>query len=83
MEPDAIHGERDFAVLHEPAPDVAGASVFGAEEDYADVDADDVGVDPAGFGIEGVDEPVLAVDLVAVLVVHRLQGSRCEFGSEH
>ena len=69
--------------MHEPAPDVAGAGVFGAEEDDAGVDAYDVGVDPAGFGVEGVDEAVFAVDLLAVLVVHRLQSSRGEFGGEH
>ena len=81
--PDAIHGERDLAVFHEPAPDVAGAGVFGAEEDDADVDADHVGIDPAGLGVEGVDEAVLAVDLFAVLVVHGLQSSGGEFGCEH
>ncbi len=61
----------------------AGAHVFGAEEDDADVDSDDVCVDPAGFGIEGVDESILAVDLCAVLLVHGPQRARCEFGSEH
>lgn len=69
--------------MHEPAPDVAGAGVFGAEEDDAGVDANHVGVDPAGLGIEGVDEAVLAVDLVAILVVHCLQCSSGEFGCEH
>ena len=70
--PELIQREGDFAVLHEPAPDVAGAHVLGAEEDYAGVDADDVCVDPAGFGIKGVDEAVLAVNLITELFAHRL-----------
>jgi len=69
--------------LHEPAPDVAGAGVFGAEEDDAGVDANHVGVDPAGLGIERVDEAVLAVGFLTVPVVHCLQSSCGEFGCEH
>ena len=68
--PDPLHRQGDLAVEHEPAPDVAGAHVFGAQKDDAGVDSDDVGVDPAGFGIEGVDEAVLAINLCAVLLIH-------------
>lgn len=56
--------------MHEPAPDGAGAQVFGAEEDDAGVDADHVGVDPSRFRIEGVDKAVLAVNLGTPALVH-------------
>ena len=78
-----MHRQRDLAVAHEPAPDVFGAHVFGAEEDDTDVDADDVGVGPAGLWVEGVDEAVFTVDLGAVLVEHRPEGTRGELGREH
>ena len=71
-----MHGQGDLAVLHEPAPDVARAHVFGAQEDDAGVDSDHVGVDPAGFGVEGVDEAILAVNLCSVFLIHGPQGAR-------
>lgn len=69
-EADASHGQGDFGVLHEPVPNLSRAHVFGAQEDYAGVDADHVRVDPAGLRVEGVDEAVLAVDFGAVLFMH-------------
>ena len=63
----------DLTILHEPAPDVSRAHVFGAQEDDARVDADDVRVGPAGLGVEGVDEAVAAVDFGAVTIVHGKQ----------
>src|ERR1051326_87684 len=81
--PNTIQRQRHFAILHEPAPDVAGAHVFGAEKNDADVDADDVCIDPAGFGIEGVDETVPAIDLLAILLSHRAHRRGGEFRSEH
>ena len=73
----------DLTILHEPAPDVSRAHVFGAQEDDAGVDADDVGVGPGGLGVEGVDEAVLAVDFWAVPGVHRFKSASGEFGGEH
>ena len=69
--------------MHEPAPDVGGAHVFGAEEDDAGVDTDDVRVDPVGLGIKGVDEAVLAVNLWTPTFAHRVERSSGELGCEH
>ena len=51
---------------------MATAHVLSAEENYADVDANDVRVDPADLGIKGVDESILAVNLLTVLFTHCL-----------
>src|SRR6185295_11568127 len=74
---------QDLPILHEPAPDVSGAHVFGAQKNYAGVDSNYVGVGPGGLRVEGVDEAVFAVDFRAVLIKHRLQGAGGEVGSEH
>src|ERR1043165_6545692 len=73
QQPNSRQRERYLAVLHEPTPDVAGTHVFGAEKNDAGVDTDDVSVDPTGFGVDGVNESVCAVDLLAVLLSHRAQ----------
>lgn len=75
-EADALHRKRDLGVLHEPAPDVPGAHVFGAQEDDAGVDSDHVSIDPARFGIERVYEAILPVNLCAVLLIHGPQRAR-------
>ena len=80
---DPIQGRRDLAVHHEPAPDGGGAHVFGAQENDADVDADDVSVGPAGLWVEGIDEAVATVDFGAIPIVHGGEGARGEFGGEH
>ena len=83
VEPTLIKCSGYFAILHEPAPDVSGSHVFGAQENDAGVDADDVGVGPGGLGVEGVDEPVPAIDFGAVPGVHRFKGAGGEVGGEH
>ena len=80
---DAVQGAGNFAVLHEPAPDVAGEHVLGAEEDDTGVDADHVGINPVRFRIEGVDETVFAVNPRSPALVHCAQGRRGEFRGEH
>ena len=70
-------------VSHEPTPDVFGAHVFGAQKNYAGVDADDVGVGPTRLGVEGVDEAVLAIAFGAVSGVHRFKGAGGQLGGEH
>ena len=82
-EADALHRLRDLTVLHEPVPDVAGAHVRGAQQDYADVDPDHIGIDPTGLRIECVDKAVLAINLCAVLLVHRSQRATRQLGREH
>lgn len=83
LQPYSTQGAGDFAVSHEPTPDVSSAHVFGTQKNDAGVDADDVGVDPGGLGVEGVDEAVAAIDFGAVPIVHRLQSASGEVGSEH
>jgi hypothetical protein len=68
-----LHGAGDFVVAHEPAPDIAGAKVFGAEKCDAKIDADDVGVNPTVVWIEGVYETVAIVNLISPTGMHGLE----------
>src|ERR1051326_7456245 len=83
QQPNSRQRERYLAILHEPAPDVAGTRVFGAEKNDAGVDTDDVSVDPTDFGVEGVNESFFAVYLPAVLPSQRAQRGGRDLGGKH
>ena len=71
MQPDRLQRAGNFRVAHEPAPDVAGAQILGAENCDADVNPDYVGIDPAVIRVKGVGESVPAVNFRPEFVVHR------------
>src|ERR1700735_5172708 len=53
-----LHGGDRFGVLHEGIPDEGAAKIFCHDDADAEVDAEDVGVVPVEFGVEGVAEAV-------------------------
>ena len=71
MQPDRLQRAGNFRVAHEPAPDVAGAQILGAEDCDADINADYVGVYPSVIWVKGVGEAVPAVNFRPEFVVHR------------
>src|SRR5262245_13098562 len=79
----AVFGFANFGVSHEPAPDVSAAQVLGAEQGDADVNADHVGIDPAGGRVEGVGETISAVNLLSEFLFHLAQGGQRDFRREH
>src|SRR5690606_34156336 len=62
----ALEGTRHVLVAHERLPHEAGAQVLRHEQRDTRVDADDVGVVPAGHRVERVDEAVAAPGTVVV-----------------
>ena len=76
-QPDPVERAWDLAVLHEPAPDVAGTHVLRAQQNDARVDSDHVCIRPTGIRIEGVYETILSVDRAAPAFMHRAQRGGC------
>ena len=73
-EPGAHERPLHLRRLHEHRPDKAGPRVFRLEQRDAEVDPDDVGIDPARLGVERIDKAVTAPDPVPVGGPHVAQG---------
>src|SRR5262245_14284196 len=78
-----VFGPADLSVSHEPAPDVPAAQILGAEKSDANVDADYVGIDPAGGRIESVGETVAAIYFFSEFLFHLAQCGQCDVRREH
>ena len=63
----------DLRSLHEDGPDKPAPGVLGLQQRDPEVDADHVGVDPAGLRVERVDKAVAAPDPVPVGRAHVAQ----------
>src|SRR5262245_25734345 len=79
----AVFGLANFGVSHEPAPDVSAAQVLGAEQGNANINADHVGIDPAGGRVESVGETITAINLLPEFLFHLAQGGQCDVRREH
>src|SRR5262245_32088432 len=79
----AVFGLANFGVSHEPAPDVSAAQILGAEQGDAHVNADHVGIDPAGGRIESVCETIAAINLLSEFLFHLAQGGQRDVRREH
>ena len=60
-----LHGGDGFGVLHEGVPDEGAAKIFCHEDADAEVNAENVGVVPVEFWVEGVAEAVAAPRVLA------------------
>ena len=65
MEAAGLHGGDGFGVPHEGVPDEGAAQVFSHEDADTEVDAEDIGVIPVEFGVEGVAEAVASPCVLA------------------
>jgi hypothetical protein len=73
----------DGGVGHEPAPDISGQQILGAEQSDADVDADHIGIEPFLGGIEGVHKSILAIDVIFEMIAHGAQRRYGDIRREH
>src|SRR6266498_4679843 len=75
-EPGLGHAAAGFLVFHECLPDESAARVLGHEQGNAQVDADDVGIEPVRSRVEGVDKTVTFPGLAAEAFPHGPQGAK-------
>ena len=73
FEATCLHGGDGLGVLHKGVPDEGGAEIFGHQEAYAEIDAEDVGVVPVQFGVEGVAESVAAPGVLSEFFSERAE----------
>jgi len=73
----------DGGVGHEPAPDISGQQILGAEQGDADIDADDIGIEPFLGGIECIHKSILAIDVVFEMIAHGAQRGDGDIWREH
>jgi len=73
----------DGGVGHKPAPNISGQQILRAEQGDADIDADDIAIEPFLRGIESVHKSVLAIDAVFEMIAHGAQRRDGNIGREH
>jgi len=78
-----LHCFGNLFIEHEPAPDVTGSQVFGADQSYANVDADNIRINPPIIRIEGIDKTVTIINAISPPLVHCLQRRKRNPWSEH
>ena len=74
---------RDFRILHEPRPDAAAAQVLGAQQRDAEIDADDIGIDPAARRVKRIGEAIPAIDAIAEPLAHLANSGQRDIRRQH